>query len=196
MPALDIASSVVGPQFDEAADLDERNNDGKTSNIEEVQSTSGSAKENSSADDQEGSSDCDSHEDGSDHSDEENQSEEPRGGGHGSFSAAYNPRSNVSPYRGPSTSTPRGAQSEATIPKSDVEGMLLDQRILLEMRMWTQALEIMHHVTTEFGRLRYFISTLVAPPVSTPANAHINDPVQPVDGPVQTVSVVQGMSRS
>ncbi|CAA3024704.1 60S ribosomal L21-1 [Olea europaea subsp. europaea] len=41
--------------------------------------------------------------------------------------------------------------------------MLLDQRILFEMRLRTVKFEIMQHVTEEFARLRDIISTLVPP---------------------------------
>ncbi|CAA2934941.1 60S ribosomal L21-1-like [Olea europaea subsp. europaea] len=41
--------------------------------------------------------------------------------------------------------------------------MLLDQRILIEMRLRTVKLETIQHVTEEFARLRDFISSLVFP---------------------------------
>ncbi|CAA3012872.1 Hypothetical predicted protein [Olea europaea subsp. europaea] len=58
-----------------------------------------------------------------------------------------------------------------TVMREDVEGMLLDQRILIEMRLQTVKLEIIQHVTEEFPRLRDFISTLVPPSGGTSTSA-------------------------
>ncbi|CAA3006159.1 Hypothetical predicted protein [Olea europaea subsp. europaea] len=55
----------------------------------------------------------------------------------------------------------QGATAGASLTRTEVEEMLLDQRTLIEIRFRTVKLEIIQHVTNEFVRLREFISTLV-----------------------------------
>ncbi|CAA3032537.1 Hypothetical predicted protein [Olea europaea subsp. europaea] len=55
----------------------------------------------------------------------------------------------------------RGTSSSLR-PPGDVEELLLDQRILFEMRLRTVKLEIQQHVTLECTSLREFLATLVA----------------------------------
>ncbi|CAA2990980.1 Hypothetical predicted protein, partial [Olea europaea subsp. europaea] len=75
------------------------------------------------------------------------------------------------PMVGPSTFGLSGRRGGPTVTMEDVEGMLLDQCILFEMRLRTVKLEIMQHVTEEFARLRDFISTLVPPSGGTSTSA-------------------------
>ncbi|CAA2980798.1 Hypothetical predicted protein, partial [Olea europaea subsp. europaea] len=70
-----------------------------------------------------------------------------------------------------STSGLPGTRGRPTVTREDVEGMLLDQRILIEMRLQTVKLEIVQHVIEEFARLRDFISTLVPPSGGTSISA-------------------------
>ncbi|CAA2954056.1 Hypothetical predicted protein [Olea europaea subsp. europaea] len=79
----------------------------------------------------------------------------------------------------PSSSGLQGTRSGPNVVREDVESMLLDQRILFEMRLRTMKLEIMQHVTDEFARLRDFISTLVPPSGGTSTSAAalvVNEP--------------------
>ncbi|CAA3008408.1 Hypothetical predicted protein [Olea europaea subsp. europaea] len=83
------------------------------------------------------------------------------------------------PMDAPSTSGRQGMRGGPTVMRANVEGILLDQRTLIEMRLRTVKLEIIQHVTDEFTRLRDFISTLVPPSggTSTSAVAHVmNEP--------------------
>ncbi|CAA2975411.1 cell number regulator 6-like [Olea europaea subsp. europaea] len=59
----------------------------------------------------------------------------------------------------------------ASLTREKVEELLLDQRILIEMRLRIVKLEIIQHVTSEFTKLREFIATLVPPsgPIPTAA---------------------------
>ncbi|CAA3010078.1 Hypothetical predicted protein [Olea europaea subsp. europaea] len=62
----------------------------------------------------------------------------------------------------PSTSHVRPtATAGSSLTADDVQGMLLDQRILFEMRLRTVKLEIMQHVSGEFKKLKDFISTII-----------------------------------
>ncbi|CAA3000329.1 Hypothetical predicted protein [Olea europaea subsp. europaea] len=63
--------------------------------------------------------------------------------------------------------------SGASLTRDEVEELLLDQRMLIEIRMRTVKLEIMQHVTDEFVKVRDIISTLVPPALSrsTPPTA-------------------------
>ncbi|CAA3025833.1 60S ribosomal L21-2-like [Olea europaea subsp. europaea] len=51
--------------------------------------------------------------------------------------------------------------------------MLLDQSILIEMRLRTMKLEIIQHVTEEFARLKDSISSLVSPSNGTSTSAAV-----------------------
>ncbi|CAA3016746.1 Hypothetical predicted protein [Olea europaea subsp. europaea] len=69
--------------------------------------------------------------------------------------------------------------SGASLTRSKVEELLLNQRTLIEIHLRTVKLEIMQHVTDEFVKVRDFISTLVppAPSRSTPPTAQAaNEP--------------------
>ncbi|CAA3013033.1 Hypothetical predicted protein [Olea europaea subsp. europaea] len=62
----------------------------------------------------------------------------------------------------PSTSYARPTTTVgSSLTIDDVQDMLLDQRILIEMRLRTVKLEIMQHVSDEFKKLKDFISTVV-----------------------------------
>ncbi|CAA2952079.1 Hypothetical predicted protein [Olea europaea subsp. europaea] len=70
--------------------------------------------------------------------------------------------------RAPSTSHVRPtATAGSCLTTDDVQGMLLDQRILFEMRLRTVKLKIMQHVSNEFKKLKDFISTIVPASGST-----------------------------
>ncbi|CAA2970573.1 Hypothetical predicted protein, partial [Olea europaea subsp. europaea] len=62
-----------------------------------------------------------------------------------------------------STSGLQGTRCGRTVTREDVEGMLLDQRILFKMKSRTVKLEIIQHVIEEVARPRDFISILVPP---------------------------------
>ncbi|CAA3016114.1 Hypothetical predicted protein [Olea europaea subsp. europaea] len=74
-----------------------------------------------------------------------------------------------SPVRGPMTQTRPVGTSASSLIRGEVEELLLDQRILFEMQLWTVKLEIQQYVTSECIRLREFIVVLVAPLVPTTA---------------------------
>ncbi|CAA3029367.1 Hypothetical predicted protein [Olea europaea subsp. europaea] len=86
----------------------------------------------------------------------------------------------TSPIHAPSTSHVRQVQiSGANLTRDEMEELLLDQRMLIEIRLRTVKLEIMQHVTDEFVKVRDFISTLVPPASSrsTPPTAQAaNEP--------------------
>ncbi|CAA2995277.1 Hypothetical predicted protein [Olea europaea subsp. europaea] len=68
----------------------------------------------------------------------------------------------------PSTSYARPtAIVGSSLSTDNVQGMLLDQKILIEMRLPTVKLEIMQHVSDEFKKLKKFISTVVSASSST-----------------------------
>ncbi|XP_022899194.1 uncharacterized protein LOC111412487 [Olea europaea var. sylvestris] len=68
----------------------------------------------------------------------------------------------------PSTSHVRpAAAAGSSLTTDDVQGMLLDQRILFEMRLRTVKLELMQHMSDEFKKLKDFISTIVPASGST-----------------------------
>ncbi|CAA2935708.1 Hypothetical predicted protein [Olea europaea subsp. europaea] len=60
-----------------------------------------------------------------------------------------------------------GAIAGASLTRTEVEEMLLDQRTLIKILLRTVKFEIIQHVTNEFVRLREFISTLVPSSSST-----------------------------
>ncbi|CAA3029310.1 Hypothetical predicted protein [Olea europaea subsp. europaea] len=60
-----------------------------------------------------------------------------------------------------------GATAGASLTRTKVEEMLLDQRTLIKILLHTVKFEIIQHVTNEFVRLREFISTLVPSSSST-----------------------------
>ncbi|CAA2954638.1 Hypothetical predicted protein [Olea europaea subsp. europaea] len=63
--------------------------------------------------------------------------------------------------------------------RGEVEELLLDQRILFEMRLRSVKLEIEQHVTFECTRLREFIASLVAPPPPTTSSCLTGAIVEP-----------------
>ncbi|XP_022845327.1 nonsense-mediated mRNA decay protein 2-like [Olea europaea var. sylvestris] len=73
----------------------------------------------------------------------------------------------------PSTSGLQATRGGSTVTREDVEGMLLDQSILIEMRLRTMKLEIIQHVTEEFARLKDSISSLVSPSNGTSTSAAV-----------------------
>ncbi|CAA2986374.1 Hypothetical predicted protein [Olea europaea subsp. europaea] len=79
------------------------------------------------------------------------------------------------PMDAPSTSALQGTRGGLTMTREGVEGMLLDQHILIEMRLLTVKLEIIQHVIEEFARLRDFITTLLPSSggTSTSTIAHV-----------------------
>ncbi|CAA2977844.1 60S ribosomal L21 [Olea europaea subsp. europaea] len=163
----DLARSVVGPQFREAAPAsgghegsaagdghdDESGagaEDDETSMSDDRQTPEVNRDDGSKADDS-GDSDCDtSLTTVGDTEDDEDAS--------GRHSGAL-----PTPMVALSTSGLQSTQGGPTVTREDVEGMLLDQRILFEMRLRTVKLEIIQHVTEEVARRRDFISTLVTP---------------------------------
>ncbi|CAA2994739.1 Hypothetical predicted protein [Olea europaea subsp. europaea] len=84
-----------------------------------------------------------------------------------------------SPMRGPTTYTRPVGTSASSLTRGKMDELLLDQRILFEMRLWTVKLEIEQHVTFECTRLREFIAALVAPPPPTTAPCLTGAIVQP-----------------
>ncbi|CAA3008020.1 Hypothetical predicted protein [Olea europaea subsp. europaea] len=90
-----------------------------------------------------------------------------RSGQTGTFSTPHVRRA-TSPIQAPSTSHVRPtATAGSSLTTDDVQGMLLDQRILFEMRLCTVKLEIMQYVSDEFKKLKDFISTIVPASGST-----------------------------
>ncbi|CAA3005806.1 Hypothetical predicted protein [Olea europaea subsp. europaea] len=75
-----------------------------------------------------------------------------------------------SPERGCTTNSLPVQTSASSLTKGEVEELLLDQRILFEMRLRTVKLEIEQHVTFECTRLREFIAAQVTPhpPITAP----------------------------
>ncbi|CAA3010578.1 Hypothetical predicted protein [Olea europaea subsp. europaea] len=168
----DLARKVVGPQFHEAvqasrgddgSDVGDRHDDEFGAGAEDVDTSAsdghhtpeGNGEDRAKPDDSEESDrDPSSETDGSDSENEVDAS--------GRQSGAL-PTSVIAL----STYGVQGTCGRATMTREDVEGMLYDQCILFEMRLWTVKLEIMQHVIEEFGRLRDFISTLVPPSSGT-----------------------------
>ncbi|XP_022890387.1 uncharacterized protein LOC111405644 isoform X1 [Olea europaea var. sylvestris] len=74
-----------------------------------------------------------------------------------------------SPERGHTTNSLPVRTSDSSLTKGEVEELLLDQRILFEMRLRTVKLEIEQHVTFECTKLREFIAGQVAPHPPTTA---------------------------
>ncbi|CAA3002568.1 Hypothetical predicted protein [Olea europaea subsp. europaea] len=162
----DLARSVVGPQFHEAAptngghdgsavgdDHDDESGaeteDNEKSTSDDRQTPEGNGNDGSKANESKDSSrDTSSETSAGDTEDGENAS--------GRQSGAL-----PNPMGAPSTSGLQASRGGSTVMREDVEGMLLDQRILIEMRLWTPKLEIIQHVTEEFARLRDFISSLM-----------------------------------
>ncbi|CAA2978083.1 Hypothetical predicted protein [Olea europaea subsp. europaea] len=167
----DLARSVVGPQFHKAAPASggddgsaagDGHDDESGTGVEDDETSASDDHQTSKGNGDDGSKPDDSGKSGRDPSSEtgasDNEDEEDASGRQ---SGAL-----PTPVVVPSTS-------------GDVEGMLYDQRILFEMRLWTVKLEIMQHLTEEFTRLRDFISTLVPPSsvTSTSATAPVvNEP--------------------
>ncbi|CAA2996158.1 Hypothetical predicted protein [Olea europaea subsp. europaea] len=84
-----------------------------------------------------------------------------------------------SPVRVPTTHTRPVGTSASSLTKGKVEELLLDQRILFEMRLRTVKLEIEQHVKFECTRLHEFIATQVAPPLPTTAPCSTGAIVEP-----------------
>ncbi|CAA2996256.1 Hypothetical predicted protein [Olea europaea subsp. europaea] len=83
-----------------------------------------------------------------------------RSGQTGTFSTPHMHRA-TSPMQASSTSHVRPtATAGSSLTTDDVQGMLLDQRILFEMWLRTVKLEIMQHVSDEFKKLKDFISSI------------------------------------
>ncbi|CAA3018307.1 Hypothetical predicted protein [Olea europaea subsp. europaea] len=134
----DLASTVVGPQFHEAAPA------------------SGG---------HEGSAEGDEHDDesGVGAEDDETSANDDRQTQEGNGDDRSKANDSGDSGRDASSETVLGTHGGPTVTRDDVEGMLYDQRILFKMRLQTVKLEIMQHMTEEFAKLRDFISTLVPP---------------------------------
>ncbi|CAA2966307.1 Hypothetical predicted protein [Olea europaea subsp. europaea] len=159
-------TSVVGPQFHEVAPTsrghegstaghghDDKSGagaeDDETSMSDDRQTPEGNGDDGSKADDS-GDSKCDtSSEIGVGDTDDDEDTSGRQSG------------ASPTPMVAPSTSRVQGKRGGPTVMRDNVEGILLDQRILFEMRLRTVKLEIIQHVIEEFARLRDFISTLV-----------------------------------
>lgn len=74
---------------------------------------------------------------------------------------------------GPLTLGQQAATSGVNLTKVKVEEMF-DRQILIEMLLWTVKLEISHHVTSKFAKLREFISTFLPSSGSTTTTATID----------------------
>ncbi|CAA2968097.1 Hypothetical predicted protein [Olea europaea subsp. europaea] len=180
----DLAMSIVGPQFHEALPAsgghegsttgdghdDEsgaRAEDDETSASENRQTPKGNDDDRSKADDSgDSGGDTSSETGGGDTDDDEDASR-------------WHSGALPTPIVGPSTSGLQGTRGGLTMTREDVEGMLLDQRILFEMMLRTVKHEIMQHVIEEFARLRDFISILVPPSGGTSTSAAapvVNEP--------------------
>ncbi|CAA3031462.1 Hypothetical predicted protein [Olea europaea subsp. europaea] len=117
-------------------------------------------------------SDHDGEDTGDSHSDRSSASKDTRGGDRGAFSS---PRlSRVSSPEQPSTTQARAVgTSTPGLARGNVEELLLDQRILFEMRLCTVKFEIQQHVTSECRSLQEFIAALMVPAGPTTAAVEI-----------------------
>ncbi|CAA2969317.1 Hypothetical predicted protein [Olea europaea subsp. europaea] len=95
------------------------------------------------------------------HDEGSNVGEDTRGGARGASSSPQPPRDPSLERR--STTQARAVGTSAPgLSRGDVEELLLDQRILFEMRLRIVKLEIQQHVTSVCTSLREFLGTLVA----------------------------------
>ncbi|CAA2968549.1 Hypothetical predicted protein [Olea europaea subsp. europaea] len=162
----DLARSVVGLQFHEVALASGGHEDSAADDRHDDKSGAGAEDDETSPSDDrltpEGSRDDGSKADDSGDSGRDTSSETGAGDTEddedtsGRQSAAL-----PTPMVAPSTSGVQGTRGGPTVTRDNVEGILLDQRILFEMRLRTVKLEIIQHVIEEFAKLRDFISTLV-----------------------------------
>ncbi|CAA2970410.1 Hypothetical predicted protein [Olea europaea subsp. europaea] len=97
------------------------------------------------------------------------------------------------PHAGTSTSHVRPtATAGSSLTADDIQGMLLDQRILFEMRLRTVKLEIMHHVSNKFKKLKDFISTTSQHPALQPLYVRLMWTPSPDN---QTTKALQATTR-
>ncbi|CAA3016726.1 Hypothetical predicted protein [Olea europaea subsp. europaea] len=164
----DLARSVVESQFHEVAPASgghegsaagDDHDDESGSGVEDEETSASDDRQTSEGNGYDGSKANDSGDNGRDTSNETDAGDiEDDEDASGRQSGAL-----PTPMVAPSTSELQGTRDGPTVTREDVEGMLLDQRILFEMRLRPVKLEIMQHVTEEFARLRDFLSTLVPP---------------------------------
>ncbi|CAA2980490.1 serine threonine- kinase CDL1-like [Olea europaea subsp. europaea] len=138
--------------------LEETTSEDETSDeAHEGSGTSGEEEESGANDSEEAEG-----EDSKDHDSGDSDGDRVRRSGQtGTFSTPYVHRA-TSPMHAPSTFYARPTAivgSSLTI--DDVQGMLLDQRILIEMWLRTVKLEIMQHMSDEIKKLKDFISIVV-----------------------------------
>ncbi|CAA3032663.1 Hypothetical predicted protein [Olea europaea subsp. europaea] len=147
----DIARTIVAPQFN-ALGGDGRDDGHATRKDSEEEAFEGGRSEEQmfGGDDEKGASG----------SDPDGKDSEDTGESHGEGSSSCKDtlggeRRNTTQARVVGTSAPG-------LSRGDVEELLLDQRILFEMLLWTVKLEIQQLVTSECTSLREFLGTLVA----------------------------------
>ncbi|CAA2961167.1 carboxymethylenebutenolidase homolog [Olea europaea subsp. europaea] len=124
----------------------------------EEQTSGGNEEKGASGSDLDGK---DSEDTGESHGEGSSAGEDTRGGARGASFSPQPPR-DPSPERRSTTQVRAVGTSAPSLTRGDVEELLLDQRILFEMRLRTVKLEIQQHVTSEFTSLREFLATLVA----------------------------------
>ncbi|CAA2975958.1 Hypothetical predicted protein [Olea europaea subsp. europaea] len=172
----DLTRRVVGPQFHEAApasggddgsDAGDEHDDESGAGVEDIDTSASDSYHTSEGNGEDGSKPDDSGKSGRDPSNETDDSDSEKEVDASGRQSGTLP----TPVVPPSTSGIQGTRGKVTLTREDVDGMLYDQRILFEMRLWTMILEIMQHVTEEFARLRDFISTLVPPSSGTSTSA-------------------------
>ncbi|CAA2970279.1 Hypothetical predicted protein [Olea europaea subsp. europaea] len=167
VPALDdLARDSVAPQFhaERLGTPEEGTSEDETFNEAHEGSGTSGEEEQSEADD---SGEAEG-EDSKDHDSGDSDGDRARRNGQiGTFSTPYVHRA-TSPMPALSTSYARStAMARSSLTTDDVHGTLLDQRILIEMRLRTVKLEIIQHVSDKFKKLKDFISTVVLASDST-----------------------------
>ncbi|CAA2968509.1 Hypothetical predicted protein [Olea europaea subsp. europaea] len=168
VPILDdIARTVVAPQFNALGGDDRDSGHASRGDSKEEASEGGrSEKQTSESDEEKGAlgSDLDGEDNedtGESHGEGSSAGEDTRGGARGTCSSPRPPRDPSLERR--STTQARAVGTSAPgLTRGDVEELLLDQRILFEMRLRTVKLEIQQHVTSECTSLREFLAALVA----------------------------------
>ncbi|CAA3013059.1 Hypothetical predicted protein [Olea europaea subsp. europaea] len=133
---------------------------------EEVSKGGRSEEQTSGGDEEKGASGSDpdgedSEDIGESHGKGSSAGEDTRDGARGASSSPRPPR-DPSPKRRSTTQARTVGTSAPSLTRGNVEELLLDQRILFEMRLRTVKLEIQQHVTLECTSLREFLATLVA----------------------------------
>ncbi|CAA2980489.1 Hypothetical predicted protein [Olea europaea subsp. europaea] len=161
----DIAGTVVMPQFN-ASGSDDHDGEHAAREDSEKEASEGrrSEKQTSGGDEEKGASGSDpdggdSKDTGESHGEGSSASEDTRGGARDSSSSPWPPR-DPSPERRSTMQVRAIGTSAPSLSRRDVEELLLDQRILFEMRFRIVKLYIQQHVTSECTILREFLGTL------------------------------------